>query len=377
MIQIWILSALIRSSQILFLLFLPIFYHEWIINEIQIGYLWTLLLIWALLWSYVSATYLSRYSAKTLLLGAVFLCIIANAGIFVHAQVILILAYSIVGFGTGIGTASVSNIQYKFTNNADRFGKLANISMLGDIARISYPIIVGILYKFLWLTSVQLLSLVLWIGLFIFIKYGETLKTLSSTKSNWVTSFPIKHFIKNKQFVFTSIVEFLDGFSSSQLFVFLPLLLTYKWIIFENALLFQSTIFLGYFCGRWIIARIATFYNGYNAIIIAEIGMALSIIWIIAISSPWLVGILCFLLGICTRGTSPVIKWLAFNTLKPEESASGSAIHVFIWNAADICGQFAFGMLFATIGIYSTFWLSGMIAILLAIICIVRARNNV
>lgn len=377
MFQIWLLSALMRSPQILFLLFLPILYHEQLINEIQIGYLWWLLLIWSVLWSYIAVTYLQRHSSKKLLLLAISLCIIASGLIYIHSSIVLTIAYSIVWLAVGIGMSSVTNIQYTFSSNSDRFSKLANISMFGDVLRISFPIVIGLIYKSFWLYYIQLFSLLLWIVLLLFIYYSRSLESHSYVEGKEATHFSFRYFWKNKEFVFVSTMEFLDWLSSSQLFIFLPLLLASKGIIFENAVLLQSTIFLGYLCGRRIIARLASVYNGYSSVALAEIGMAWSIIWILALNSTILIIMLCFLLGICARGTSPVIKWLAFNTLKLEESSSWSGIYVFIGNIADVVAQFTFGILFAGIGIYGPFWLSWGIAIILAVMCLIKAlRRN-
>ncbi len=376
MLQVGLLSAFMKCFQVLFLLFLPILYYEKLINEIQLWYLWSLLLTWVLAWSFLSAKYLQHYSAKHNLLISVSSFIVGSIALLFQSDVITIIAYSIIGLGTGIGMSAVSKIQYAFSESSDRFTKLANISMMGDVMRITFPFIVGLIYKFFWLGTLQFFTLFIGILLLAFIRHSKHLKTLAGKDAEVVSKLPLRQFTKNKGFVFGLFMDFLDWFSSSQLFIFLPLLLTYKWIIFENAVLLQSIIFIWYLCGRRLMARIAQLSNGYISVAAAEIGMALCIIWLLFLNSITLIVILCFLLGICTRWTSPVIKWIVFDHLKPQESASWSAIFIFVWSVADILGQLAFWVLFASVGIYGPFGLAWTVAILLAIACLIKVMQN-
>lgn len=371
MLQVWVLSALMRGFLTLFMLFLPILYYEKLIDGVQLWYLWSLLLVWMLMWWFISAKYLHQFHTKKNLIAAVILHVVAALLLFFQVDILMIMAYCIVGLWTWMGSAAMSNVQYKFSNSSDRFSKLANISMFGDIMRISFPIFVGLIYKFSGIVGLQWFTVVLWICLLCYIWYAKSEHMVH--KTDQTKRISLLHFLHNKGFVFSGFLEFFDSFSSSQLFVFLPLVLAYKWMAFENAVLLQAIIFLWYLCGRRMMGRIAKYSNGYLSVAIAEFGMAIAILWIIWFGSIFVVIVLCFLLGICARGTSPVIKGIAFDQLRKEESSAGSAIHVFVGDSGSALGQFVFGLLFSAIGVYGPFRISCGIVIIIALACLWRS----
>lgn len=373
MFQIWLLSAFMRSFQISFLLFLPIFYNEKLINEIQLGYLGSLFLVWTFIGSTLWLGWLQWLSSKRNLLIAIFCCIVGIIAMIISPN-FLIISFLLTWIWTGIWATAISDIQHWATKQNNRFNKLANISMFGDILRISLPIIIWLLYKFSGLSALYYFILLIWISLYIFVLSNNNLGT--AIRKNKGKTTDLKELLKNKSYIFWLVMEFLDGFSSATLFVFLPLLLVAKWMNFENSVIFQSIIFLGYFCGRWLMAKIASLSNGYRSVMVAEITMVAAIIWLILIKSYLVIYLLCFILGIATRWTSPVIKWVVFDNLKSEEAKAGSALFVTIWNIADICGQFAFWLLFAHVGIHWPFWMSAGVALLLIIMCVLKIKKT-
>lgn len=373
MFQVGLLSAFMKSFLVLFMLFLPIFYHEGSIDELGLWYLWAIMLTAMLIGSFLVAKWLQYMSSRKLLFIALWLFIIASVWLFFDFERLRTISYLMVWIGTGIGISAMSNIQYNFSQGKERFSKLANLSMFGDIMRISFPVIAWLIYKFLGVQAVLLFALLLWVCLLVFVYLSKS-EYVTQQKEH-AQSISLSQFAKNKGFVFSGFLEFFDSFSSSQLFVFLPLVLAYKWMAFENAVLLQAIIFLWYLCGRRTMWQIAKRSNGYLSVAIAEVGMAVVIVWIIWLNSLYLVIALCFLLGICTRGTSPVIKWIAFDQLKKEESSSGSAIHVFVGDSGSALGQLVFGFLFSVMGVYGPFWISSVVALILATACLLKARS--
>ena len=119
------------------------------------------------------------------------------------------------------------------------------------------------------------------------------------------------------------LLEFLDSFSSSQLFVFLPLIFLDKGYSLQNSLLLQSFIFLGYINGRWLVIFLAQRFSGLKAIAYAEIGMIVSILLILIVSLIGFLYLLSFFLGVFARGTSPAIKALAFDELDERQMKKG------------------------------------------------------
>jgi MFS family permease len=62
---------------------------------------------------------------------------------------------------------------------------------------------------------------------------------------------------------------------------------------------------------------------------------------------------LSFLLGLFSRGTSPVIKALVFDGLAPHQMRRGSALYTIGGEGGSAIGQAVFGLLLAYFGIFA------------------------
>lgn len=188
----------------------------------------------------------------------------------------------------------------------------------------------------------------------------------TSRENEIVSEAPIR---KNKPFWFVMGLEFFDSFASSQLFVFLPVLLVFKNFSIENALVMQSAVFIGYLSGRWLVGLLANRFNGFVAVGLAELGMIVAIVLLLIIPPSNILYGICFLLGLFSRGTSPVIKALAFDRLEPQQMRRGSAIHVIGGDSGSAIAQFVFGLLLAWLGVMAPFIASAVCAAVVALAC--------
>src|SRR5665213_2872157 len=149
---------------------------------------------------------------------------------------------------------------------------LAKLGTLGDVLRIVFPLLVTAAVAIGARTGAVLLVLAVSILFFVL--------CLSLPKTHNMAQLPdllppgkLRH---NKAFRFVMGVEFTDSFSSSQLYVFIPLLFLAKGYSLSNGLLLQSFIFLGYLGGRWFVSYLAKRFSGIRSIGYAELGMVAS-----------------------------------------------------------------------------------------------------
>lgn len=367
-----ILQALLKGFSVFYFLLLPILYATDVISAEELGYVGALLIVGILVGA-LAVTYALHSRRKTALLN-ISLLLLFGATILLfwsHNIGLLITAYILIGLATGLGMSTINALAAQFTTKGKRYKALAKIAMLTDITRIIYPLVAGAIFAtvgFVGLVYFALLT-VFGFGAFIF-WFNSTHKidseSSATTETETAPEIPIR---KNKPFWFVMTLEFLDSFASSQLFVFLPALLVFKDFSIENALMMQSAVFLGYLSGRWFVSMLAHRLTGFAAVGLAEIGMVITIILLLVIPPSNLLYVLCFLLGVFTRGTSPVIKALAFDRLEQTQMRRGSAIHVIGGDSGSAVGQFVFGLVLAWFGVTAPFIGAAIFAGIVAIAC--------
>jgi predicted MFS family arabinose efflux permease len=129
---------------------------------------------------------------------------------------------------------------------------------------------------------------------------------------------------------------------------------------------------MGYLSGRWIISLLARRYSGLKSVIVAELGMIVTIVLLLIIQPLVGLYILSFFLGIFTRGTSPPIKAMAFDSLDDHQVKQGSAFHVLAGDSGSALAQLIFGLLVAWFGATAPFIAGALIAGFIAIICFTK-----
>ena len=243
--------------------------------------------------------------------------------------------------------------------------------MISDIVRVVFPLLASAAVVIGATNAIHFLIIIVTVILF-FISFNLPSIKLSEIG---VAEELNKSIRSNRNFLFVLTLEFFDSFSSSQLFVFLPLVLLTKGLTLESSLLVQSTLFVGYMVGRWLIGFMAMRLSGLMAIAYAEIGMVVTIILLLIISQTWWLYGLSFALGIFARGTSPAIKALAFDSLLESQMKQGSAVHVVAGDSGGALAQFSFGFLVAWFGTSSPFIVGAGIGTLIAMACFVYNRR--
>ncbi len=275
------------------------------------------------------------------------------------------LAFILMGLSAGFTQASLNAVTGAITIEDERFSTFAQLAMLKDVMRIIMPILIGFLAVRGFLGA----------SILVFVAFtavgGVALRWFPKRDRRPSPADRAGEPLRtNKAFRAASITEFFDGFASSTLFVFVPLIFLVRGYAIDDSIYLQAMIFIGYLVGRWTIAALATRSNGWRALGIAELGMALCIVLLLAVESYAVLVVVCILLGIFTRGTSPVIKALAINALTDRNLKRGTAIYSIIGDVGAMSGQFVFGLLVAYVAVQAPFVLSALVAISLAAYCL-------
>ena len=109
--------------------------------------------------------------------------------------------------------------------------------------------------------------------------------------------------------------------------------------------------FTGYMSGRLVLGRLADRHGAPNTLMVAQLTMAALLLMLVWASGTITTVLLLFLLGIFTRGTSPIIRAMVADSLNEKTSfhdafsaysfasRSSSAVPPDLWLSRLVCGD--------------------------------------
>jgi FSR family fosmidomycin resistance protein-like MFS transporter len=375
----YLLPFLAKSMSVYYFVLLPPLLAGGYITSAQVGYTGALS-ITALVIGAISVARWPHTSSKTLVQigsAASLACVgLLGVGIAMHSVAIITLTYIIIGLQTGIAMSAANALTAAYTTRGKRFNIMARMSMMGDLNRIIFPIIVAGSLYFGGLTIALIVMSVMTVA---YIIVANSVPQKNSKADEDQTELSSAKFWHNRLFKFLIGMEFLDSFASSQLFVFVPILFLSKGYSIESTLLLQTAIFIGYLSGRWCMGKIADRFSGLTSLILAECGMVVSIILLLLTNQLALLYLLTLLLGVFARGTGPVLRALVFDSLHDHHMKRGTAIHVVAGDSGSASGQLLFGLLLAWVGAVTPFIVAAGLAgvvVFLGALLFQDDRNN-
>jgi predicted MFS family arabinose efflux permease len=376
-LNLYMLQALAKGLSTAYFILLAVFYAKKLLTAAEIGYIGAFFIVLLIIGAVVVARWLHNLRTKSLLLMAATAELIASLLLLtgsISRQIILVsFAYGAMGLATGVAMSAIGALSASLTVKGERFKVFAKLWMLVDVVRIVLPVLITGLVIISGAPAAVGLILGATAILLLLACSLPSLEIKEQPRTTVMSYRPAIH--SNKAFSVMLLIEFLDSFASSQLFVYLPLLLLAKGYTLSSSLLLQTFVFSGYFCGRWLIGNIAERYTGQKAIAFAETGMMLSIILLLVTKQLWLLYSMSFIFGIFARGTSPTIHALAFDTLTDDQVKQGSALHIIAGDSGSAIGQLLFGLLIAWFSARAPFIVAAIGDGLIVIICLVKGSS--
>lgn len=365
------MQAVVKGFSIFYFVMLPVFYAEKRIDSTQVGYIGALFIAMLIIGALSVAKWLHNLETKKLLQLSALLAIVMSITLltstFFNNIYLLIFSYTFMGLAVGTAISGVKVVAADVTVKGDRYKSLAQLHMFTDLIRITFPLIVSACIL-LGASSAAIFLIIFTAAAFFLL----TLNISSVTTQEVQTSLNIESVKKNKNFLYLLFIEFLDSLSSSQLFVFLPLLFLAKGHSLQSSLLLQSFIFIGYISGRWLIGLLSKKYSGLKTIGYAEICMVIAILIILFVNNIFILYFLSFALGMFARGTSPAIEALTFDSLEENQIKKGTAIHIAVGDSGSALGQLFFGLLVAWYGVTAPFLVAAVIALFAGVLCLIK-----
>lgn len=269
-------------------------------------------------------------------------------GVFINLA--FIVAGSVIGLNEVVSLGAIAT--------QDKSSKtLLRVSVLTDVIRIAAPAMFNIIlisFGLKWALLLALFNHIIWCLVLMRNSYKFS---HSNSVNNSEPGKNTKLKLKQKRWL---IAEFLDSLSSSELYSFMPIILIAKGWSVKSSVFAGVLIFTGYFLGRFILLKLKS--NDQKNLIVFEILMLITLIALIVASGSYIyTSLVLVLLGASLRGTSPLIKNLAFNS-EPNKTKIASQL-VYYGDSGSMLAGFIMGWMVISFKPDSILWLSALIAI--------------
>ena len=172
--------------------------------------------------------------------------------------------------------------------------------------------------------------------------------------------------LTNQKFCYATIAGIADSFSSASLYIFIPVLLIAKGISLANTGWFTALLFAGYLMGRLWLGRLSDRHGKPAILIASEIAMTVLILLLImVVSNGVMLFSLIFLLGICTRGSSPIIRAMVADSMDEKNSFHNAfSAYSFASRGSTALSRPIYGYLASYAGISAVFYVAATVSLL-------------
>jgi len=353
-----------------FIILLPFIAKDLFLSYTQVGFLGSSQGLLSVILAFPTGFIASKIGGFKLLTVALFIYSLGALGISVAPNILFlfpIFYLGAIGFGMFhiIGFSLVAKESEK--GNIGR--NMANFTSIGDVGRISISTLALFLTSIIgWHLTITVIGI---IGCIIFIlsrlyglrneKHVTEKAIIQESNREWLKN--LYHIFKTKRLLLVSSVALLDTFASSQLFLFLPFLLLQRGVNAAILGIFTGGYFIGNFSGKTLLGRGVDKYGNKKVFIISELLMAFIIILIAVTNNLVFLFVLSFLLGVFTKGTSPVIQTLFSEEIHKTHYEKVFAISESFIGVASVIAPIIMGVFADHFGILSVFYLSAFFAI--------------
>lgn len=247
----------------------------------------------------------------------IFLLIIYSLGAFLASvsptAYVVTAAFLLAALGFGMFHTVSFALIAKFSDKTNMGKNMGTFISIGDIGRLIIPPAAVFLVPFLgWrmvMTGIALIGLATFLFLRFFIPKKDPHqidKPLEETHLDFLKS--ILKLLKVKRFILILLAAIFDSLAAGPVYLFLPFLLFSKGILITQYGIIAAIYLLGSLSGKNILGRLVDKKGNLIVFIISEVLMALSLVLLTLTSNFILIILISFILGLFTKGTSPVIQ---------------------------------------------------------------------
>lgn len=360
-----ILNFFLKGWEVSLLVLLPFLQRDIHISLAQIGLLSMILILVQVLTTVFAGNLSQRYGTKE----AIILAVITNGLAWVTLLLpvsfwSLCTTYALGGLSSGIFEPLGNSLVASAAEGNSRAKALAKYGAFGDAGRIAMTACAASLIAILsWklLAVLYVTAAIAIVVISIFFQIGR--KTTVQRKV--AVSAALLHFFRNKRFILSSLTGLFDSFASSSLYIFIPFLLTLKGIPLNYTGIFIAIFFIGYLSGRLVLGRFSDTYGHAPLLIYSEFCMVVLILVLLFVHSVFTIGIVVYLLGVFTRGTSPIIRAMVADAIcNKEDFDKAYSLYSFSSRSSSIVSRPLYGFVGGLFGITSIFYIASVFALI-------------
>ncbi len=236
-----------------------------------------------------------------------------------HHPIVLYLSYAFGGVSSGLFEPIGNSLVAKLSTANKRGAAIGNFAAFGDMGRIA---LVAVSSALAGLIGVNRACGVLFGSAIVALVLAKIFlrRAVDNDQAESERPVHITELLRNTRFCHATAAGIADSFSSASLYIFIPFLLNAKGIALADTLYFNVIFFAGYMLGRLAMGRLADRHGTANTLMFAKVGMAILILFLTLVSGYTTIIILLFVLGIFTRGSSPIIRAMVADSMDENTS---------------------------------------------------------
>ena len=169
--------------------------------------------------------------------------------------------------------------------------------------------------------------------------------------------------LREKKLTLVLLTSTIDNLGSNAVYIFIPFLLLAKGIPTTNLAFFMGAFFVGTFIGKSFLGRSVDTYGPAKVFIFAEYCMALLLILLTFANFYVFLILLVFILGLFTRGTTPVMAALTSHISHEAHYEKAYTLTEFFGGISAILSSILLGVVADRFGITYSFYLSASFAV--------------
>ncbi len=173
----------------------------------------------------------------------------------------------------------------------------------------------------------------------------------------------IFNLLKTKKLFLTLLASVIDSLASSPVYIFLPFLLLAKGIHITQYGIATGIFFIGSLFGRTVLGRGVDKIGNLKVFIVSETFMAGMLVCLALSSNFLLILLFVFLLGMFTRGTTPVVQTMFSQASHKMHYDKIYAISELFIGLAAVVTIILMGIIADKIGVYFVFYTSALLAL--------------
>ncbi len=368
--ELFLLHFLNDGVRTSFIILLPFIAKDLSLSLTQVGFLGSSQALIAALLALPTGFLMGKFKGFHMILLLLIVYSLAAMGVSLAPNVfILICTYLLASLGFAMFHTVGFSLTAKSSTPGDVGRNMGNFTAIGDIGRITIPTAAVLISSFIgWRTTMVIIGAV---GILLFFVFRLTIRSKDIYFSPNINFQNYKEFFsdiitvfRQKHAISITIVAILDSLASSPIFVYLPFLLVKKGETPFELSIVMGSFFVGSLVGKMLLGRAVDKFGNVAVFIISEICMAISIIFIAYSNQLLLILFFAIMLGVFTKGTSPVIQTMFSQISHKDHYHKVFAVSELVIGLSAVIAIVIMGNIADKVGIMWIFYLTASLAIL-------------